>query len=87
MNGKRVDADPNDQYFPSPHLEPGNYGKGADGVWHCRPPWKHAGGNLANHAVTEHEDGTITVAPSILITIPGMGTWHGFLERGVWREC
>ena len=34
----------------------------------------------------EHEDGTITVTPSIVITTH-VGTWHGFLERGVWREC
>jgi len=45
-----------------------------------------------------HEDGTLTLSPSILVhshdtidretnervTIP---EWHGYLERGVWREC
>jgi uncharacterized protein DUF6527 len=41
---------------------------------------------LKNHTVTEHEDGTITVSPSILIT-QGELSWHGFLERGVWRAC
>lgn len=34
--------------------------------------------------VTEHEDGTITVSPSILDAPSG---WHGYLERGVWREA
>lgn len=54
-------------------------------------------GNLAGHQVVEHDDGTITVAPSILchphgeldendqrVEKPG---WHGFLECGVWRSC
>lgn len=44
--------------------------------------------NLANHQVTEHEDGTITVSPSILVWGGGQpGEWHGYLERGVWRSC
>jgi len=46
---------------------------------------------LANHTVTEHEDGTVTVSPSILVTHnneqDGNVRWHGFLERGIWREC
>ena len=47
-------------------------------------------GSLSKHTVTEHEDGTITVSPSILITMRGPEdvekTWHGFLEKGIWRE-
>jgi hypothetical protein len=38
--------------------------------------------NPSVHAVTEHEDGTITVHPSIVTS-----TWHGWLERGVWRSA
>lgn len=60
---------------------PGDYGR-IDGVWHVRPP-KGDVGVLEAHTVMEHEDGTITVSPSILLE----GVWHGFLERGVWREC
>ena len=41
-------------------------------------------GSLANHEVVEHADQTITVSPSILVT--GEGQWHGYLERGIWRE-
>jgi len=43
---------------------------------------------LTKHTVTEHEDGTITVSPSILCKRNGAEplTWHGCLERGVWRE-
>lgn len=45
-------------------------------------------GNLSQHSVTEHEDGTITVSPSILIGQGKNNTtpWHGYLEHGVWRE-
>jgi hypothetical protein len=67
-------------------FSPGDYGR-ISATWFCSTPNGHMG-NLENHAVTEHEDGTITVAPSILV----MGTkdeqlWNGFLERGVWREA
>jgi len=40
--------------------------------------------SIRNHTVIEHENGTISVSPSILIN--GTGTWHGFLEKGIWRE-
>lgn len=67
-------------------LAPGDYGKDTNGVWMARAP-RLSSGDLRNHDVTEHEDGTITVSPSILIEQPPIGTWHGYLERGVWREC
>jgi hypothetical protein len=46
-------------------------------------------GNLSQHDVEEHEDGTITVSPSILVTTPGYSEKrrHGFLTRGVWHPC
>lgn len=49
------------------------------------------------HEIEEHEDGTITVTPSILMretvqtlhapggTIVAFAGWHGWLERGVWK--
>lgn len=85
--GRRNDVDPCDH-------EPGDYGFW-HGRWYCRPPWKHAGGCLGDgmdaHRVAVHEDGTITASPSILIRIDGHSEgskeWHGFLERGVWRQC
>jgi hypothetical protein len=72
--------------------EPGDYWKQSLGTiddpgykffWTIRDP---AGdlGTLRTHQVIEHDDGTITVTPSIL-NVGGEG-WHGFLERGVWRE-
>lgn len=47
-------------------------------------------GNLAQHDVTEHEDGTITVSPSILIEGHDNGEKtqiHGYLKKGVWEDC
>lgn len=43
---------------------------------------------LATHEIVEHEDKSITVSPSILIGGQGTTTtpWHGYLERGIWRE-
>ncbi len=78
MNGRRVhDTD---------RLEPGDYGKRpANGQWYCCTPNGHLG-NLSRHDVVEHEDGTITVSPSILVSAD-VELWHGFLERGVWRSC
>jgi len=83
MLGRRV-------YNKSPHeLDPGDYGRWAadKGNWYaCVPDGKCA--NLSAHAVTEHEDGSITVSPSILVTQRGElpPEWHGYLERGVWRS-
>lgn len=53
--------------------------------------------NGNRHVITEHDDGTISVGGSILghvlpsEWIGGVGpisseAWHGWLERGVWRE-
>lgn len=68
------------------------YGKDPrDSNWYCSAPGKHLG-NLAAHTVVEHADGTITVSPSILISTTdknGKSTqlWHGYLEKGIWKEC
>lgn len=82
MQGKRVYPDAEIGHLV---LREREYGKDSTGIWLCRPPGQHLG-SLKNHDVTEHDDGTITVSPSILIT-DGETTWHGFLERGVWREA
>jgi hypothetical protein len=58
--------------------------------WLCCAPNGHSGA-LGRHTVVEHEDGTITVSPSILITTrrdeKDVELFHGYLERGVWRSC
>jgi hypothetical protein len=80
-------------------LAPGEYAHHPNGDWFGCTPNDHLA-TLTAHSVVEHEDGTITVAPSILVRgiVSGIGfvpymeqhhegeLWHGFLERGVWRE-
>jgi hypothetical protein len=72
-------------------LRPGDYGKDKHGEWIARTP-NGLTGSLKNHEVMEHEDGTITVSPSILVSggdYPDSKdeiTWHGYLEKGMWRE-
>lgn len=51
-------------------------------------------GMLSVHTVREHEDGTISVRPgdgssnSILVSGgPEGGSWHGYIEHGVWSSC
>lgn len=68
-------------------FKPGEYQKQVNGTWLARPPEGHLG-DLRNHSVIEHEDGTITVSPSILVT--GWNgdqkeIWHGHLQRGIWK--
>lgn len=63
-------------------LREGDYGQDSKGIWSVRPPGHHAGG-IPDHEVEEHEDGTITVKPSIVLTDP---PWHGYLTKGEWKE-
>ena len=67
----------------------GAYGTANGKDWFCTTP-NGLLGNLGKHEVTEHEDGTITVSPSILVTSGEQHSdpsWHGYLEHGMWREC
>lgn len=57
---------------------------GGKRTWMVLTPNGHLG-NLANHDVVEHEDGTITVSPSILVSDHTGELFHGWLERGEWR--
>lgn len=74
-------------------LEPGDYCVRVDADTGVRVAWVNTpNGNgparLDGWDLTEHEDGTITTSPSILAHATGDATeWHGYLERGVWREC
>lgn len=85
MQGHRVYAKDDEH----PGLKEGDYA--FDPIlkhWVVRPPGCDMG-DLGNHEVIEHEDGTITVSPSILVVYSDDqgrdGMWHGYLERGVWR--
>jgi hypothetical protein len=91
MQGRRILATRVDEHgkawYPPPHE--GDYWRDDNtGTWFCRVPGAPAGvwGNLADHQVTEHDDGTITVSPSILVDGGSRFQWHGYLERGQWRE-
>ncbi len=63
-------------------LPPASYGKDADGIWNARAP-RGGSGILDGHTVVEHDDGTITISPSL--DLPGI--WHGFLRAGVFEKC
>jgi hypothetical protein len=101
MMGRRVQPNA-DGWLPN--LEPGDYGRIAEAHraayvgrsdWHGCTPNGHLC-NLGGHEVVEHEDGTITASPSILVsssrwdeqqqTMVRFQAWHGYLEKGIWRE-
>ena len=89
MNGRRVMPDA-EGWLP-PNLQPGDYGHASQELakaeewpalawWQiCCPDGSTGSLNPAKHTVTEHDDGTITVSPSIV-----SATWHGWLRNGVW---
>ncbi len=69
-------------------LQAGEYSYKNGHVWLVLPngqgPSHLAGDGVKNPwTVEEHEDGTISLSPSILDCET---KWHGFLERGQWRE-
>lgn len=94
MKGRRVFPDADGEIIRQLTQE-GDFGKDSRGRWFARPPrLKEVTGvwlNNPNYSwkITEHEDGTITCSPSIWCNkgYPEYGEWHGFLERGDWREC
>lgn len=68
-------------FFLKPNARDADAPVAARSVQHiCSPP----------HTFTEEDDGSLTVSPSISDKKRGGGSesdgWHGFLERGVWRE-
>ena len=102
MTGRRL---PDADKVQTDDMQPGDYVKwtGADPMlvvrdgeqqWIVRLPNGHVGRlHSRNHTFTVHEDGSLTLSPSILFTAierptkPPIPGWHGYLERGVWREC
>lgn len=93
--GKRIY--PNEEGWLPPNIQPGEYGRitspeiidGWDrmGWWQCCAPDGSQGSiNPEKHRVTEHEDGTITVWPSLDWSQRTPGKWHGWLEKGIWRS-
>lgn len=70
------------------------YGLNDRGQWEvCTPNGRRGSLDPADHTVTEHEDGTISVEPSLLIeplTRASSGVvrpgWHGYLRFGTFQE-
>lgn len=96
MRGRRVYCDDDGRFFADTAMtDPVGTAQAGD-YWFYRGHWagvcpNDRWCNLKAHAVTEHEDGTVTVSPSILLhggqPANPEWDWHGFLERGVWRSC
>lgn len=79
-------------YGLAPHqLAPGDYGRWYEDHdnWYAHCPGDgDLVANLTSHQVVEHHDGSITVSPSILCSDGAGGhVYHGFIEKGVWREA
>ena len=81
MKGTRIQPGEDGGFW----LEEGQYIKTPRG-WLARPPGYHGVANLNGHEGVEHEDGTISVSPSIRIW-DSRSEWHGWLEKGVWRKA
>lgn len=65
------------------------YYKNPNGVWMIFHP-KVGLGSLEQHEIEEHDNGTITVSPSIQITTTKNGkevSVHGYLKNGFWTDC
>lgn len=85
MQGRKI-FNEDDSWRADDEPHPGDYWYSeANKGWFCRV-LNGDFANLRKHEVTEHEDGTITVSPSILTFDENGPRWHGFLEHGVWRE-
>lgn len=89
MQGRRLP----DNAYPRDTVEPGDYffvydhrtvetdDGGKRQLW-FRDPLGDWGRLRSGHTVTEHEDGTVSVDPSIAPN--DVTTYHGRLKRGVW---
>lgn len=94
MQGRRredVIQEPDGHYGFPEDMAPGDYWKtvhlnGNEEWYGCTPSgWI---GSLRAHTIVEHEDGTISVTPSILVHegAAERRQWHGYLTNGQWSE-
>ena len=83
---RRKDLDGKYPYEIEPELKPGEYARALDpskGLWVVRAPNGDIAALRASaHQIVEHEDGTLTVSPSIQFETGHR--WHGYLKGGVW---
>jgi hypothetical protein len=90
LQGRRIECPPPNEEFdhPLPDYSPGDYWLDESlGYWMICPP-NGGVGSLMNHQVTVHDDGTISVSPSIFLDgiHSSEHTWHGYLKNGIWTE-
>lgn len=84
MTGRRIECPSSSWDAGECPYEPGDYWKDKAGDWrgvtpNGLPVW------LKNHQVAEHDDGTISVTPSILANGGKRNEWHGYLTNGEWK--
>ena len=86
MIGRRVKANEGERGIAY-LFEKGDYGyNDFVKIWYAMTPNGHLA-NLSNHKITEHDDGTITVSPSIRVLGDLDYAYHGYLEKGIWRDA
>lgn len=94
-HGARVHAN-SDGWLDAEEIDkPARYGRatnpkvqgGRAGWWQVSAPDGSLGAlNPSIHTIVEHEDGTITVSPSLDWSQRKIGGWHGWLRRGVFES-
>lgn len=85
--GRRLtDGFSNQADFTWDQVKPGDYFLMAPGRWFlCAPSGEHGQATNVVWTIEEHEDGTITISPSLHFNKSQNG-WHGYLQRGQWRS-
>lgn len=89
MEGIRLIPSPDEENFLFRIARtPGAYGSPDGKEWFCTTP-NGLFGSLHDYKIVQHEDSTISVIPSIVISqnhdLRGP-VWHGFLTRGIWSD-
>lgn len=79
---------------PEHELRPHKLAAGEYGYWHAQQHWVACSPNghlcnLAAHKVTENNDNTITVTPSIGVHTSDTQAWayHGWITNGIWTDA
>lgn len=85
MQGMRMESGRDVLLDVAPNGAYGSVERDGATIWYVKTPNGHVG-DVSRHEVVEHEDGTITVSPSILVSDHTGELWHGYLVQGVWNE-
>jgi hypothetical protein len=79
---------------PHTELRPGDYCRTGGTAWGFRTPngiyFAIDTADPRCHALAEHEDGSVTLSPSVACSPGSCGVaegYHGHIERGVWRDA